>query len=1259
MRQTGLPHLADATDLERWADRVDARYHLAHLLRRLVRHENDQVQRVEMRAGEGAGLPGYDGIVEATRGTSFVPDGLSVWEMGVGEDPAHKANSDYRNRTKNSLGIDKASTTFVFVTPRRWPKKKDWADKKRKEGKWRDVRALDADDIEQALDEAPAVHFWLSEMLGMPAAEVQTLEDWWERFSSVYEPTLTPQMVLAGRADEAAALLRLLARDVGRTLVRAASVDDGLAFVGCVMLSADPDTSAALLSKSLLVHDGASLRRLDSTSNLLILLPYEEHLRREADLIQNHHVVCIVTDAGYADLDLPPLGHLALEVELRDAGVPESDLTRYTRAAHKSLVSLRRVANKYGRSEPANWAKELADQAIRRVWLAGSWNEQRSGDIDALSALAGEEWETVEERLRKIAREPDPLFSFVGSTWAATSKIDSWPTAQLTITDTDLSALELLVQTVLSAVDPRLDLPAKDRWTAAIHGKVRVHSADLRHGVASSIALLGARGDEVRLGSGRTARLWVESVTMQLLARANDDESARLWASLEDVMPLLAEAAPDVFLRAVARGVDGSDPLLGQLFQDSEQSFVVSSPHTGLLWALETVAWSPMYMGFAAELLAILAEMDPGGRLSNRPAASLVNVFRPWHPQTAAPTETRLLTLDSLLNRHLDVAWDVLVALLPQHPDFATDTYKPEFRDWVPDSLPVVRREDYTFFVEGVGERLIAIADGAPERWVSVVSAFDRLPPQIRATALKALTALDIRLLSADTRAALWNTIQSLVRRHRDHTDAEWRLTDDVLASLELIGTHLQPPRPSTFHRWLFDEWHPNLGGPRRDDVERYERELTSARVAAVRDILEREGFPALVDLADKVELPWAIGASLAEITDLDADADIVQFLDAPSSKLQQFAFAFARARDATDTAWVERWVDQSSERPNIQARLLLAAGNLAVAWRMADALGGGVPEIYWSEFLPYGRGNDFVEVAEASRRLLKYGRAAMAIEALSMYADRLGDEIDVSVVIEALQAFGTSPDPEAARVSEYDLTRLLDFLRARGVAEAQVVQLEWKFLPILRHEGHTPSLQRLLAKDPNSFTTLVSMVFRPAKAKGEPARSSEQDPMLARNAFRLLRDWRTVPGTNDEGVVDAAALRDWLTEARRLLREADREDIGELQIGEVLAYAPADPDGTFPTLAVRDALERAPSDHLGRGFAVGLYNKRGVTSRGMTEGGQREYQLARQYDDWAVRIEATHPRTAAMLRSVAEGYREEGRRNDEEAKRFLEGLDR
>jgi hypothetical protein len=44
-----------------------------------------------MPGGEGSEIPGYDGKVVANKGTPFVPEGKSVWELGTGEDPATKA----------------------------------------------------------------------------------------------------------------------------------------------------------------------------------------------------------------------------------------------------------------------------------------------------------------------------------------------------------------------------------------------------------------------------------------------------------------------------------------------------------------------------------------------------------------------------------------------------------------------------------------------------------------------------------------------------------------------------------------------------------------------------------------------------------------------------------------------------------------------------------------------------------------------------------------------------------------------------------------------------------------------------------------------------------------------------------------------------------------------------------------------------------------------------------------------------------------
>ncbi len=305
---------------------------------------------------------------------------------------------------------------------------------------------------------------------------------------------------------------------------------------------------------------------------------------------------------------------------------------------------------------------------------------------------------------------------------------------------------------------------------------------------------------------------------------------------------------------------------------------------------------------------------------------------------------------------------------------------------------------------------------------------------------------------------------------------------------------------------------------------------------------------------------------------------------------------------------------------------------------------------------LPYGRGADFPFVNEAARQLIAHGRPAMALDALSMYAARQSG-VDTDLIIEALKTFGTKEDPEAARVSDYDISRLLEYLKEQGVEEETIALLEWRYLPLLHDESRTLALERLLARSPANFVELVTLVFR---RKNEEADSEPRNDnaTLASNAYRLLREWKIVPGTRADGTVDVVALGEWLEEARRLLADADRTEIGELQIGEVLAHAPEDPDGTFPTLSVRDVLEAAPSNHLQRGFSIGLFNKRGITSRGLTDGGEQEYNLAAKYEWWASAVQATHPRTASALRDLAESYRQEGRRNYEEVRRYLEGLD-
>ena len=72
---------------------------------------------------------------------------------------------------------------------------------------------FDVDDIEQALELAPALHHWFSELVGKPSTGAMSINLWWDKFRRLSSPIVDPEMVLAGRADAAAALLRVLEAD--------------------------------------------------------------------------------------------------------------------------------------------------------------------------------------------------------------------------------------------------------------------------------------------------------------------------------------------------------------------------------------------------------------------------------------------------------------------------------------------------------------------------------------------------------------------------------------------------------------------------------------------------------------------------------------------------------------------------------------------------------------------------------------------------------------------------------------------------------------------------------------------------------------------------------------------------------------------------------------------------------------------------------------------------------------------------------------
>jgi hypothetical protein len=137
------------------------------------------------------------------------------------------------------------------------------------------------------------------------------------------------------------------------------------------------------------------------------------------------------------------------------------------------------------------------------------------------------------------------------------------------------------------------------------------------------------------------------------------------------------------------------------------------------------------------------------------------------------------------------------------------------------------------------------------------------------------------------------------------------------------------------------------------------------------------------------------------------------------------------------------------------------------------------------------------------------------------------------------------------------------------------------------------------------------------------------------------------VPGADEAGVIDGLALETWVKDARKLLKESGRGEIGDSKIGEILSASKREPDQPWPPEPVREVIEMVRSRALESGFEVGVYNRRGVTVRMPHDGGGQERALATSYRRDAEALRFDWPRTAACLDRIATTYEVDATRED------------
>lgn len=1242
------------TDLPRW-------------VRRLC-FNSEATRQLAFPAGDSSFVPDWDGVLSSERGNAWVPLGSSRWEIGCDKNVRGKADREYLKRTNSTEADERLASTFVFVTPRRWTKKKAWVTEQLAKKGWANVRVVDADDLEQWLEQSPSVTLQFGEELGLLGPGVESCLRHWRSWSQQCAPAITFDALFIDRTDVQERLVarvrKALSAPEGSHLlaIRADSAEEAAAFVIAAFLMAGD-----LVDQSLVVTDANGWRYVEANTQLRIAIAASPEIAlkpaiRAGLLVVIPHVTGNSSGSSESEelvLERPNIYEFAKA--LIATGMEESDAKRFSVSTGRSWTVLRRQRATNIAIRSPDWLNVPQSGSLAILCLLGTWNGGKEADRLVLARLADRPYEDIEAELRQLAKLDDAPLLCIGSVWKAKSPLELLGLFGDRITRDQLDRFFAIAQEMLGAPDPQLELPEEERWAAQIHGKVHPFSELIFDSVCDALIKLAVRGPEQ---PGLDALRIEERVASFAYGLLNDADGIR-WLSLASHLPTLAEAAPDVFLNAVEKSLLQVDaPVIRLISETGGSGFGGRCWHAGLLWALETVAWDARRLARVVLILARLSHEPIKGNWGNKPSGSLFGLFRSWLPQTAASLHDRIKVLDLLIRRDADAAFGVLEGLAsPLGHQIATPAVRPKWREDDAGAGYRIPSNEVDEMLEAAKERLFLVCEGNSRRIAALLqnNLLKNHKEMPRALALMAPFILPAGM--DEDREILRAALRKTIHWHRNYDKTPAAELDAWLLEVEACYAAMAPLGFVSRHRWLFDSHWVELPSRERDhDIHARNNALVQERANALNELFKAQGIDGIESLIRECSEPGTVGSSLAglEWSEVDwANWIATKGVDfTPGLHMTWSIGGLLRATLSPKSRELLRAVlaiaDQQGWDGDKRARFLILARPERETWQLAAENGPETNEAYWQLVRPdhWQHKDDLPFVLQ---RLLEAKRPRTALQCCQ-HAEALTDQ---KLIFSVLQQFMAGEEPDGSMIDSWHLGEMLEQLEKCGeIEKLALIQLEFGLFPALGYgqEARAATLYDSVMSEPSLFAELISLVYKPRRQAGEEP-PTEAERMAASNARKILRACTRMPGTRTDGSIDADDFTRFIDSVRDLCRQSDRLTVCDLTLGEILAHAPADEDGTWPFSPARNLLDRLELEDVRRGFCTGSFNKRGVTSRSPWDGGGQERDLATNYRNQAERVQYSHPNVAAMLESIAKNYEHHGKHEDDEANLRKEGF--
>jgi hypothetical protein len=514
------------------------------------------------------------------------------------------------------------------------------------------------------------------------------------------------------------------------------------------------------------------------------------------------------------------------------------------------------------------------------------------------------------------------------------------------------------------------------------------------------------------------------------------------------------------------------------------------------------------------------------------------------------------------------------------------------------------------------------------------------------------------------------------------------------LQRLEVIRIKFEPNNPVYRHRWLFNSGVKIQGFSHISCHER-DRIINSLRLNALLDILFSQGWEGIMQLAQQVEEPQNLGIALAK-TQL-VPVSLRKFIEENFLATEKWRNELAKSYLSFNAynqgeEWIKDCISNNAYNWNAEKYgeflLLIPFNNYLI--EQLDTTPLETQNFFWSsiqriDFL----GNDYSK--HLLEKLIKHGRPRFAVRNISWIFKRhpqLFSPEQIAETLEACNEIEENQSDDDFREFIYHSVELMDYLEKTDLSRDRYAALELIYFQAHRHKRYSKALFENLAKNPEFFVEVIQSIF-PRKNKltidtmpekqlsdyllklistdlkniigftnkyvVQNFQTSDEDlpeindnkRTIAELAWNILEEWKRLPGVLENNLIDNEALTSWVGKVRELAVERELSNITDVYIGYSFAFSPPDPDGAWPHIVVRDLIESLSSIAIERGLQTQVYNNRGVFFRSPVDGGVKERKLSEQYMEYSRQLNYQWPRTASVLKDIANSYGKDARRED------------